>query len=393
MTMLTSRALPPLLAVVVLAAGCSLPAVTASEAASSNRPSSQKIPTGWSRLPEAPVSARSDVATAWTGEEALFLGGYSGPPCGAGGAGGDVCSVNEEYVERDGAAFNPTTLMWRRTAAAPSTIYAGFAPAVLGDRVFLIGEKGLLEYDADRDRWQTHSMPHDSGRSLIATDKAVIVLSDSNENEASPDYLYTPTANTWTRLPEDPLGPALRRGVWTPHGLLLSACDASTVNPDDAGWPHPLQAALLEPDLRTWRTLPTFAQASGGALSWTGKRVIDVAYGTSTPRPDTGTGQPLPNGGALTLPAGKWSALPQPPPSGDKGAVWRINAIGGPLVSWAGLLYDDRSGSWSTLEPPAEASDTPGASVWAGGDLLVLGGLDATHDHRIPTMWRFHPRS
>jgi len=299
--------------------------------------------------------------------------------------------MEAQYLERDGAAFNPATMSWRRTAAAPTRITASFPPAVLNDHVFLIGEGSLLEYDADRDRWQTHPLPSDSGRSLIATDDSVIVLSDSNEYEALPDYVYDPDVDTWTQLPDDPLGKALRRGVWTPHGLLLSASDVSTIDLDDAGWSHPLQAALLEPGLKTWRTLPPFAQVNGGSLSWTGQRVIDVAYGTSTARPGAEAGTPLPNGGTITLPSGIWRGLAQQPPAGDEEAAWRINAVGGPLVSRAGLLYDDRSGIWTSMTPPAGAPDVPGVGVWAGDSLLVFGGVDGARAHRDPSVWRFHP--
>ncbi|MBK7396503.1 MAG: hypothetical protein IPJ34_09445 [Myxococcales bacterium] len=52
----------------------------------------------WSTLPAAPIDGRSAPAATWTGEEFIVFGGTIGEITGA----------------RDGAAFNPTTGLWRK---------------------------------------------------------------------------------------------------------------------------------------------------------------------------------------------------------------------------------------------------------------------------------------
>jgi hypothetical protein len=42
----------------------------------------------------------------------------------------------------------------------------------------------------------------------------------------------------------------------------------------------------------------------------------------------------------------------------------------------AGHLYDDATGTWTPLPRPADAPSQPGAAVWAGEELVLLGGTD-----------------
>src|SRR4051794_12982657 len=82
----------------------------------------------WQALPAAPLSPRTTPVAAWTGTEALFLGGETG----------EVCPPNADCMKgpdlaRDGAAYNPATGTWRKVADAPVALGGPLRPAVIGD--------------------------------------------------------------------------------------------------------------------------------------------------------------------------------------------------------------------------------------------------------------------
>ena len=55
---------------------------------------------------------------------------------------------------------------------------------------------------------------------------------------------------------------------------------------------------------------------------------------------------------------------------------WPAVAFAGPLAAVDGWVYDDRDRSWTRLGRPTGAPDRPGSAVWAGDELIVLGGMD-----------------
>lgn len=85
-----------------------------------------------------------------------------------------------------------------------------------------------------------------------------------------------------------------------------------------------------------------------------------------------GYGRVVPYGGTLELPAGKWGRLPNAPAPRTGG--WPVNAIDGPRIAAEGWIYDDTTGTWTKVPQPSGAPKFPGAAVWAGDELIVLGG-------------------
>ena len=88
----------------------------------------------WERLPDPPIDYHVRVTTAWTGKEALFIGGddYDCPPIG------DCPYPGQMEGAVEGAAYNPATNTWRRIADAPLGIAGTVSTAVVGGDVYLL---------------------------------------------------------------------------------------------------------------------------------------------------------------------------------------------------------------------------------------------------------------
>jgi heat shock protein HslJ len=53
-----------------------------------------------------------------------------------------------------------------------------------------------------------------------------------------------------------------------------------------------------------------------------------------------------------------------------------VQATGGRLNAVDGWIYDDVAETWTTLPPPPGAPTGPGSAMWAGDQLMVVGGID-----------------
>jgi heat shock protein HslJ len=338
----------------------------------------------WQELPPPPLSARQQAVTAWTGAEALFIGGDLGPPCP------ESTACDRAVVPaRDGAGFDPATGTWRRIADAPVPIGPWSTPAVLGDAVFLVAQDRqgagagprLLSYDASDDAWTAHRLPPDGldSVSLVAVGDRVLIVRSERRAGDPPDQLYDPATRTWTPVPEDPLGPSSDRiYVSTPQLLVLLAKELA---PNPGIEPNVVRAALLEPDTLQWvRRIEDSEQVGGHRWTWTGRRLVDATLGEVDGGAATNDGRSYPPGGVLDLDAGEWGALPDAPLASvgvdPAEGAWPVEAVGGPLTALEGWIYDDRAESWTQLAPPVGGPTRPGSVVWAGERLVVLGGVD-----------------
>ena len=98
----------------------------------------------WSTLPAAPIDGRSAPAATWTGEEFIVFGGTIGEITGA----------------RDGAAFNPTTGLWRKIEPYSGPIRDLPGVTVGPKSVFVFGGftlSGSLELQNDGAWWDQAS--------------------------------------------------------------------------------------------------------------------------------------------------------------------------------------------------------------------------------------------
>jgi hypothetical protein len=363
----------------------------------------------WSALPAPPSVPRWNAVAAWTGRDALFLGGSSEPPCPWDAH--TPCFRDDDLstAHHDGLAWNPGTNAWRRTAAAPRGVLDS-PHAVVGDRVFVLAEDALLAYDAGSDTWAHlplppgHPVNQSPGYSLVAVGGSLLALAPGyagSPGEALPPELPDSTYDlaqgdegSWLPLPDDPLDPMVfRAALATPDGLLLLAGDVARSGPSD---PPPLvHAALLDVASSTWRRLPDSDQLFGGGWTWTGERALSATPGTDAGL-DGSYGRPVPYSGAVTLPAGTWSSVPQPPDLGSRG--WMVLATAGARVATLGFVYDDTTRAWTRLPAPAahRAAEDPGPAVWTSQGLVVLGSrlVPATGEEAVTpsrSAWVFHP--
>lgn len=323
----------------------------------------------WTRVRNPPLTVRERPVAAAVGGEAVFVGGYSGPPCPPNAD----CVVPEDAYERDGAAYDPGTNTWRRIADAPRAVSGWSQAAVVGARLFIASGQTLLVWDSIEDSWQEVRAPRDAGQSLLVADGDQLLLaSGSDEHGARPDHVLDTSTGEWTTLPEDPLKPSFDRIIAsTPHGLVLTAKPIGS----DGGSADPalVHAALLAPRESEWRTLPPSDQLGGWRWAWTGKHLVDPTLGGADGGQVNNFGRVIPFGGRLDPATGTWSRLPGAP---DERGGWPVEAPGGPLIAAEGWLYDDNTGSWTRLPRPDDAPAEPGPGVWAGRVLVVYGGAD-----------------
>lgn len=348
---------------------------------------------GWQSIPDAPLSPRVNAVAAWTGTEALFLGGETGGFCppNAGCVGGADRA-------RDGAAYTPSTGVWRRTANAPVALSGPMAPAVIGDEVFLIQDRRLLAYDAGRDRWTRHgtvskaaafSAPYPTG------DGRLVIGGSSHGPGDPPDRLYDPRARRWSDLPGDPMGGGSERWYTvTPVGLVATA---APYQPGQKG-PALVRAAVFDLENRRWRLLPASDQVGGYRWTWTGTRMVSPILGGVDGGEVDNYGRTYPNGGTLDPAAGTWARLPDAPDGSDGG--WPVSALGARWSASSGWIYDDARGSWTRVPTPAGApgsgrgSDMAGSAVWADGMLVAFGGgsdLALAQERLTNRAWSYRP--
>lgn len=80
----------------------------------------------------------------------------------------------------------------------------------------------------------------------------------------------------------------------------------------------------------------------------------------------------MPFGGTLKLPEGLWGELPDPPKDGS--GEFPLYAASGPKIVTDGWLYDDQTQRWTKLPRPDGAPERTSTAVWAGEELVTLGG-------------------
>jgi hypothetical protein len=342
------------LAVVAVAAAVAVPRITLSgNTERSSGPGS--TPSGWSRLPDAPIAARNEYAAVWTGKEMIVWGGYS--CCGS--------FPVTPHLYGDGAAYDPTTRTWKTIAASPLSPRTGSVAVWTGKEMLVFGGTGP----------------------------------DTNPGAYTDGAAYNPSTNTWRKLAPTPwsLGQLTDSGsyaVWTGKVMLVWGFFG---NGDASG---SLAAATYNPATNRWETgaiAPTGAPLFGDAF-WTGKEML--IWGTSAGHPEALSYDPATR---------RWASLPASPlgdvSRSDMLAVWTgtYMVVGGgvtlnrknkdedvpPKVKRMGLkppkltlqkdaaLYDPVTNSWTRLpDAPVgfegSAMGTRGWDIWTGGSVITI---------------------
>lgn len=234
----------------------------------------------WKRLPNPPLSPRDGALSVWTGDEALFLGGY-----------GD----DSAYLG-DGAAFDPATGRWQHIAAPTPPPHhqvdwqvlvrvgarvLGFADwarsqSLGGGTYHLWGGCDMYSFDPATGAFKLvpnrpNALPAVddavfSGRVLLVSSAPYNCGECSHPPTSDVEDLYDPATNTWRRIPTDPAegfqSPAL---VWT--GVAFISLDAGAPS---AG------AVLYDPSAGSWRKMPSPPPGCvvGAPPVWTGRQLL-----------------------------------------------------------------------------------------------------------------------
>jgi hypothetical protein len=308
---------------------------------------------GWHRIPDLPLSPRSAPLVAWTGDEALVIGGV-GTTDGPG--------------LRDGGAYDPEARTWRTISPAPVSLSASpdDASMVADGTLFVAHHGDLLAYDIAADTWRRLPAPPQDVylATIAAQDGLLYLLGENAPGETDiPVQVLDLATGSWSTLPPDPelSDRYLRTLVATPTGLVVmgDGLDRASADVwDGTSWEH------HDTDLR------------GAFWTWTGERIVPgylASHLAATPS------------GAFDPATGTWTALPRLPVDSPT-TLWDGDTVAtdGPQVFSNSTVYDDADGSFTNIQPPEPGLTSPGLAL-VRGTLLTFGGHTDTKGAERPT--------
>ena len=298
----------------------------------------------WTTLPAAPISARSSMASVWTGSRLFIWGGYTQLTDGA------------LRTAADGALYDPAARTWRKLPPAPLSAPA-FAEAFwLDGKVIVLGSQygasptlgmsaELAMFDPAKNTWsKSIAVPEKKDQEVsvfaaAATDDRLYVwqewshtLDDADGSTATsfgiePEAFDLATI-AWISGPaQSPNAPnGFGSQVWTGNAIYV---------PDNNGWcggcagpPHVAGAGhLLDPRTNTWTTMPAGPVDRGQPSAlWTGSALLAFNTTMEISGPNA---HHLPGEAAVWDPATNvWTSLPSAPSADSEVvAVWANNQL------------------------------------------------------------------
>ncbi len=360
-------------ALLAIAGALIMPGVVNSSTPAAPAPTTTKLPREygvWTKIAASPLSPRWEALGGWVDGRYLVLGGQADFLCPP------TASCKEPDRLTDGALYDPATDSWTSIAPMPGS---GATPmVVLGSSVYLLSwhtaaQPALLRYDTLQDVWTAYRLPETTGGQLVATDTALLILSDTDEFGDVDDLVFDPETGVFDPLPEDPLGPSYNRtAVWTGDRLLLAA--EHLVDSPGSAEPPLVRLAELDADLTTWHEIGTTELLGAGtAVRCASGRVV-------WPRVGGGDGGEVGNwgrfyyyGGIYDPDAEAWTDLPTPP---SGGSLQGSAIVAGGLVEVGGHLLNPVTLEWTTV-PSVPVRDLAGNTTIGGDEsVLVWGGGD-----------------
>lgn len=316
----------------------------------------------WTKLPAAPISARTQMATVWTGSE-LFIWG------------GDAA----DGISKNGALYNPATMKWRTLPSSPLSGRAGAQAVWVDNEVIVISGyppasstsqevyTDLAAFSPTTNRWTPLApMPLTANQQVlavvaVATDDRLYAWEEWQHAVNNADgsgtiysgidlYIFDPTRNTWTpdtaaSRPTDGLDhnnapDGIGTALWTGTNILVPFAQLwCGLCPGPAILPSP--GRLLDPGTNTWTKIPPGPIDSLGpnGLVWTGTTLIAFDTGGT----DNGPGVNIVQGQAAAWDprTGTWTRLPAAPVFGASVAAWD----GDELLEWGQLSAPADTGS------------------------------------------------
>ena len=343
----------------------------------------------WVRLPDPPLSGRNEASIVGVGDDVIVFGGtdFLCPP-------NADCESGDSVDFADGAAFDRALNEWRSIADLPvPTVRAD--TAVVGDQVFALtrglgpAKRELVAYDVNDDAWKEIGLPNEStvhgSWSIVATDEAIVLYATTDEHGRAPDWVFDPAVESWSELPDDPLGPAFNRSmVWNGEALFLFD-KALVESPGGADGPSYTRAARYHH--RAWTALPTADTIGPGPALVDGHRLIAPVLGCADGGDNNSYGRCIPYGAVFDTTANEWGELPNAPGKGRK-YIWAYGGVSDTdLVAGSthGPFLDATTDEWLDL-PPLDSETDPNSSddnnqtfvtrraASVGDAIVVVGG-------------------
>ena len=343
----------------------------------------------WVRLPDPPLSSRNEANIVSVGDDVIVFGGtdFLCPP-------NADCSFGDSVDFADGAAFDRSLNEWRPIADLPVPTI-GAATAVLGDQVFALTRSlgavnpELIAYDVSDDAWLQIDLPDNAApfrsSSIVATDDTIVLYRRTDENGTAPDWVFDPAEQSWSELPDDPLGAAFGRSmVWNGEALFLFN-KALVESPGGVDGPSYTRAARYHDG--AWTALPTADTIGPGPALVDGHRLIAPVLGCADGGDTNSYGRCIPFGAVFDTTANEWSDLPNAPGKGRKDVSSYGGVSGTDLVagSTRGPFFDATTDEWFDL-PPLDSQTDPSSSdignqtfvtrraASVGDAIVVVGG-------------------
>lgn len=313
--------------------------------------------TAWQAVPADPRGAYTGAGVAWTGTEAIVVGG-----------------IAQNGLQLDGVtAYDPSTRFWRTVSTDPVPL---LAPIVewAGDRLLAIGWSDLhrttvaATLDPTTGEWSIGApMPFDFKSSTSTphawTGAELLLLSGTTP------VAYDAASDSWRVLPVSTLDARFdAASVWTGDEWLVWG-----------GYSDELLAALgdgaaYDPVADTWRPIaesPLSARLVDGV--WTGSEMVLLAGRSSNSNGMMAYG----DGAAYDPVADAWRSVADGPAHPGAQLVfadpWVLFFAKGSYS-----VYDVAADEWLETVTGAGMCFDPSSPVWTDVSLLMLGCYDGT---------------
>lgn len=322
----------------------------------------------WEEVTPAPLTPRSSALVLAAGDKVLVLGGLGVAGCGS-----------EQGCERltDAAVYEPGTDTWQLLGPIPFFVTDTQQVQRVGDSYVVLERNRWWRYDVAEDQWSRLSTPAeirpDEITGLTASDSQLFVVGGDPTDQI---HVFDVDGEAWSTLPPSTVQPTLERRLltYTSRGLVVFGADTTAPPDDPFDFPEVFGQLF---DGEQWTSFPRSEQRTFACCWWwTGERLVHLermpVFANEGPGPKAVR---FSGGMFYDLEAEGWGYIREAPTGTDGASTggWNLFAVDGSLMAYGGAIYDDRNGSWATLNRPAQAPESGAGADWVGGQLFAFG--------------------
>ena len=313
----------------------------------------------WREMAEAPIVARPNAVSVWTGTEAVFWAGSS---------------LNRGFAYTDGAAYDPLSDTWRHLAV-PGWGHPGLSGVFFDGELYALAKGGGTRLNPSDGTWT--DLPPVAGMYLsaaVATDQAVWGLGPAATNPGGqPDIAiarFDPEGDRWIYGPvfdgTSEIGALFEDLLFLEQPVLWTGSEIVLWDPDGGG-------LAFNPTTEVWQRLAVPVPPSGvlatSRATVAGSSLVAVAEVTTDGASSISV---------ATHRDGSWTWRDLGITFDDFAAVTVAAAS-----DWVVLLAPNRapivfhapSGAWTQAgDGPLAGLQSPNV-VWTGDGLVIWGGI------------------